>query len=170
MMMMNRTFGFLAVALPGLLMPPGDAAAQSLVTELYTSDFSDRGGGGRPVGLGLEYHGAPFARVGRADIGLVGAVMGDQDGNFWVGVGLGALMPLDARWTLEASALAGDYRAAGPASDLGSDLEFRSTLGLGYQINPQTSVSFAIHHMSNFGVGSTNPGVNSLGLRLRRSF
>ncbi len=169
MKMMNRTFSLLAFALLGLLSPPGGAAAQSLVAELYTADFSDRGGG-RPVGLGLEYQGAPFARIGRSDIGFVGAVMGDQDGNFWGGIGLGALMPLDARWTLEASAMAGNYHAAGPASNLGSDLEFRSTLGLGYQLTPQTSVTFAIHHLSNLGVGSANPGANSLGLRLRRSF
>jgi lipid A 3-O-deacylase len=52
----------------------------------------------------------------------------------------------------------------GDGKDLGSAIEFRTQLEIGYRFENDMRVSVAYSHISNAGIGSTNPGANLLGL------
>jgi lipid A 3-O-deacylase len=52
----------------------------------------------------------------------------------------------------------------GRGKDLGYPLEFRSQLELGYEFVNAMRISAAYSHISNAGLGSSNPGANIVGL------
>ena len=90
-----------------------------------------------------------------------------DSGDIWLGAG--------ARWTsqelfagplfVEASFMPGFYfNDAGP--DLGGNLHFRSSLGVGYAFANGTTVSVAYDHRSNGDTLSYNPGLETLALRV----
>lgn len=144
--------------------------AQELVGGLgYTSfnnDAADDGGV-----LDLEYHFAPRWQLGGGDIYFAVAGMMSDPGDYFIGAGLGAEFPLgDAGWFMQGSVMPGYYNASGPDNELGDDLEFRSSLALGYRFQSGWALSVAATHMSNAGLGDRNPGVTMATLRLGRSF
>jgi len=54
--------------------------------------------------------------------------------------------------------------ASGGGKDLGSALEFRSQLEVGYQFDNQSRFSAGYSHISNAGITETNPGTNILSI------
>jgi hypothetical protein len=81
------------------------------------------------------------------------------------------MIPLrDPRWFVEASFMPGLCRESARVNGLGSPVEFRSLLGVGYRFGNGAQISLAAEHKSNAGISTTNPGVNLLSLRLRRGF
>lgn len=145
-------------------------AAQELIVGLGHPDFRANG---PEEGLlvELEYHAAPFWSVGRADVYATGAAVVDEPGDHFIGIGLGADLPLgDAGWFLTASVVPGFYEAGAAGNDLGSDLQFRSLIGLGYRYDSGWSASGAVSHISNAGLGNSNPGVTIATLRIGRAF
>lgn len=48
--------------------------------------------------------------------------------------------------------------ADGDGKDLGNTIEFRSQLELGYRFDDWSRVSLAVSHISNAGLGDSNPG------------
>lgn len=52
---------------------------------------------------------------------------------------------------------AGIY-ADGDGKDLGSDVEFRSQIELGYRFDDRSRLALAFSHISNAGLSETNPG------------
>ncbi len=50
----------------------------------------------------------------------------------------------------------------GASKDLGSVLEFRSTLEIAYQFDRGDRLGVAISHLSNAGIGDSNPGTETL--------
>ncbi|WP_299727185.1 acyloxyacyl hydrolase [uncultured Tateyamaria sp.] len=117
--------------------------------------------------LELEYHSDPVWHVAGADISVAGALTGHDNGDFFIGVGLSALRPLQNNWFIEASFIPGFFENTEPATDLGSSLEFRSLIGVGRTLKNGMKVSLGLSHKSNADFGSTNPGVNALTLRFR---
>ena len=67
------------------------------------------------------------------------------------------------RLTLTPSFAPGLYRP-GRGIDLGYPLEFRSQFEAGYRIRGRSRIGVAFSHMSNAGLGATNPGVETLTL------
>jgi lipid A 3-O-deacylase len=65
--------------------------------------------------------------------------------------------------------MAGGY-AIGDGDDLGSDVQFRSRLGIRRPIRPLWRLGLAIEHKSNGGIGDINPGVETLYITLGRAF
>lgn len=71
----------------------------------------------------------------------------------------------DDKLYLRLSNLAGLYRR-GDGVDLGSYLEFRSSIELGYQAKSGVKVGVSYDHRSNAEISSLNPGFETLQLRL----
>lgn len=144
--------------------------AQELVVGLGYTDFNDNAADNGGV-LEVEYHFAPRWQLGGGDVYFAVAAMTDDPGDYFIGAGLGAEFPLgDAGWFLQGSVIPGYYDASGAGNDLGSDLEFRSSLALGYRMQSGWALSAAATHISNAGIGDANPGLTMATLRLGRSF
>jgi opacity protein-like surface antigen len=158
---MRATLSALALGL-SLAAP---AAAQDVILGLGASDFEETAGT-----LTAEYHFAPFHDFGWIALGFGGAVMIDTEADFWIGAGLTFLSPLGERWFVEASLMPGYYENGSDDTDLGSEFEFRSLIGVGYRITDRAALSLAVDHRSNASTASSNPGVNTLSLRLRARF
>ena len=70
---------------------------------------------------------------------------------------------LGNQWYLTPSVGAGLY-AEGGGKDLGSAIEFRSQIEIGYQFENQSRVSAALSHISNLDIDDHNPGTEVLGV------
>lgn len=86
-----------------------------------------------------------------------------EDGAAWVGAGLRWEARL-GRLVTEASFAPGLY-VAGDGPRIGTTLEFRSGLAAGWDFGPAT-VSVSLDHRSNGGLSDTNPGLETVGLRV----
>ena len=154
---------FAAMALAVLATPSG---AADWVLGPGSSDFD----AGSEAAVAVEVHGRPLWSLGGVEIGGAAGVVADGDGSVWIGAGLSALLDLGPRWFVEASVMPGVYDEGSAATDLGHGIEFRSLIGVGYTLNAATRLSLGFDHKSNAGLGARNPGVNTLSLRLRRTF
>ena len=105
----------------------------------------------------LEY------RVGLARRPLRGVAVATltDDSSLFVGAGVGYQIDLGRRWAVTPSFVPGYYRK-GNGKDLGYPLEFRSQIELGYNLAGGSRVTIALSHLSNGGLGSRNPGEESL--------
>lgn len=116
-----------------------------------------------------ELHSRPLWHLGQVGFGLGLAGSYSDDDSSWLGAGVTMLYPFGQGWFIEGSFMPGLYDDGGFGTDLGSDLEFRSLLGIGHTLGAG-SISLAINHMSNANTAEDNPGVNSVGLRYRIGF
>ena len=166
---LGRSTLLCGAAIAAFLACATSVAAQDAVFELFWNDYSaDRA---QDAGaFGVEYRLRPFATPGRVALRLVVGGTVDGHGNVWAGAGPAAEWSLGPRWFLEASILPGLYHPAGGGFDLGNDLEFRTTLALGYRLDDRSSLALALRHISNGETSPINPGLNAIGLRLYRSF
>ena len=115
----------------------------------------------------LEYHSDPVWQVAGADVSIAGALNWSDNGDIFIGAGVSAVRPLANDWFIEASFVPGYFENSDDLTDLGSDLEFRTLVGIGRQLSNGVGVSLALSHKSNASLGSSNPGVNALTLRFR---
>ena len=122
------------------------------------------------VALGLGLHSRPFWAIRRLAFGFGGALTIDADGDAWAGLGIDAYYPFGADFRLDLGVMAGAY-SFGDGHDLGSELEFRSRIGVSRPIaEGPWRAGFSVEHMSNAGIGDTNPGVETFFLTLGRTF
>lgn len=145
------------------------AAATDLVFGFGTT-VDSRPGRSESSIVQLELHSDPIWHLGRADLGVAGAIDLHDNGQYWAGGGVAALWPMRERWFIEASVMPGYFGGSGALADLGSHFEIRSLLGIGRQINDRLAISLAVTHKSNASTADRNPGVNMLELRTRWSF
>jgi lipid A 3-O-deacylase len=144
--------------------------AQELVVGLGYTDFNNNAAE-NGAALEVEYHFAPRWQLGSGDVYFAVAGMVDDPGDYFIGAGLGAEFPLgNAGWFAQGSIMPGYYNASGAGNDLGHGLEFRSSLALGYRLKSGWAFSLAATHVSNAGLGDSNPGVLAGSLRVGRSF
>jgi hypothetical protein len=118
----------------------------------------------------VEYHAKPFHSAKRfaANFAIAGQVNDDED--TFIGAGLAATYRLSSKWFVEGSFMPGYYNQGTNGTDLGGDLQFRSLIGVGYKVSKTGSISLAIDHKSNAGIGDINPGIEAIFLRYRRGF
>jgi hypothetical protein len=156
-----------ALALGLILALPLRPLAGEIVLNLGYNGILDRGQD-TGVAFGVSLHYRPIWTIRRLEIGLAGAATRDADGDAWAGLGIDAYYPLGADFRLDLGLMAGAY-SLGDGQDLGSELEFRSRLGISRPINDGPwRVGFVVEHMSNAGIGDTNPGVETFFLTLGR--
>jgi len=117
--------------------------------------------------LGAEVHFDRFATWRGAAFSLAAATNVYDSGTYWIGAGVSVVRPFGDGWFVEASIMPGFFKPIQDGQDLGSNLEFRSLLGVGRRISDRLSLSLAVSHKSNAGTAPENPGVNLVHLRLR---
>ncbi|MBU0725015.1 MAG: acyloxyacyl hydrolase [Alphaproteobacteria bacterium] len=88
-------------------------------------------------------------------------VMATTDEAVYGYVGLGVDIPLGQRVVLIPSAAVGAYHD-GDGKDLGHTVEFRTGLELAYRFDNRSRLGLAVHHISNAGLGDSNPGTESV--------
>jgi hypothetical protein len=106
----------------------------------------------------LEYRSGTLTGGLRA----VAATHATTDGSLFAGAGLAYGIRI-GRFDLTPSFVPGVYRR-GDGRDLGYPLEFRSQLELGRRLRGGQRIAVAVSHLSNAGLGSSNPGQESLTL------
>jgi hypothetical protein len=106
----------------------------------------------------LEYRSGTLTRALRAVV----ATLATSDGSGWAGAGLAYAIPLGP-FELTPSFVPGFYHQ-GNGRDLGYPLEFRSQLELGCRLAGGQRIALAVSHLSNAGLGDSNPGQESLTL------
>ena len=96
--------------------------------------------------------------------GWAGAAHNEADDDRWIGFGVSGEYSLNNKLFVEASFMPGYYSQG--ATDLGGNLHFRSTLGIGMNITETYAVSFALSHWSNGSIERWNPGTDMAMIRL----
>ncbi|MBR9843230.1 MAG: acyloxyacyl hydrolase [Rhodobacteraceae bacterium] len=145
------------------------ASAQEFILGAGYTDYN-LSGADDSVLLSLEYHATPFYENGAFALGWGGVLSAQAGGDFFVGGGLVGTYAFSPGWSAEASIMPGAYFEDSPLTDLGDTIEFRSLIGLAYHMPSGDKISLAFVHKSNAGLGSTNPGANSLLLRWHHAF
>jgi lipid A 3-O-deacylase len=91
----------------------------------------------------------------------VGGVMATSRGSLYACGGFGYDLYLGSRFVFSPSFAPGLY-SRGSGLELGSAVEFRSQVELLYRFKSRSRLGVLWSHMSNAGIGSTNPGAESL--------
>jgi hypothetical protein len=110
--------------------------------------------------LRLEYRTRPLG----SGVRLVAATLATSDRSYFAGAGVAYEIRLGS-WDLTPTFVPGLY-THGDGRDLGYPLEFRSQLELGRRLRGGSRVAVAFSHLSNAGLGSRNPGQESLTLNV----
>ncbi|WP_341213240.1 acyloxyacyl hydrolase [uncultured Limimaricola sp.] len=150
----DLTFGSCGTnACRGELAAPGRAAVQ------YGEVLFQRERQGREI---YVQHQLP-TRIGTLEpvLGLSVSAAGDT----WIGAGLQWTGELPHRTFVQLSLLPGLYaQTDGP--ELGHMIEFRSSVGVGYEFDNGARVSLQFDHRSNAELSDPNPGLETFGLRV----
>lgn len=108
------------------------------------------------IGRDLDRASGPFQKS-------LGVSITDQ-GSVWIGYGNKTQWELGSGWFFEGSAMPGLY-VEGNGEDLGGAIQFRSSLGLGYEFDNGATLSMHYDHRSNAGLDDDNPGLETIGIR-----
>lgn len=115
--------------------------------------------------LSFEYRHSPFYQQGIFSAAFAANISTTEESDLFAGAGVALRWSWDGGWFVDFSLMPGYYDEGLPGNDLGSDLEFRSLLGLGYQFQSGQSVSLAVTHKSNASLDNVNPGADAVLLR-----
>ena len=150
-----------------LALSASTALAADLIVGLGQDDVFDQTDT-QAAALVVEYHADPFWSGQRAAYGLAVAGQVDGDGDLFFGIGVAAKWGLGSGpWYVEASYMPAYYDKGSGGSPLGGNLQFRTLLGLGYELSEHRSISIAVDHKSNGGIEDQNPGGETLAFRYR---
>ena len=150
------------------------SAAVFLATTGIASADTAVGGAVRDIHRGgyggmIEYHwNETLAAKPNWSAGWAGAAHTEADDDRWIGFGVSAKYGLTDSVFVEASFMPGYYSEG--ATDLGGNLHFRTTVGIGYAVSDAYAVSVAVSHWSNGSIEAWNPGTDMVMLRLLRRY
>lgn len=159
-----RKFIIAALALASLAVAAGaNAAKESYVTlgagiydfDINFTNFNDDDQAS--FEYRLEYRGSEFWHGLLPTFG----VNSNIDGGTFAFIGLAYDFQINNSFYILPSFAPGYYYEGG-SKDLGGELEFRSSLEVGYQMQNKSRLGLNISHISNAGIYERNPGVNSL--------
>lgn len=118
-----------------------------------------------------EYHSSPFFEGSRTAYSFAVAAQFDSDQDVFLGAGLSAQWHVkDSPWFIEGSFMPGLYTKGTDGTPLNGKVQFRTLIGLGYELNDTSRVSLALDHKSNARLKSPNPGSETLVIRYHHSF
>lgn len=142
---------------------PAAATSQELTLGIGATDYP---AGGVDSGIfSLEYRHSPFFERSAFSAAIAANISSTEESDVFAGIGVGLRWAWTSGWFVDFSMMPGYYDAGVPGNDLGTDLEFRSLLGLGYQFDTGQSVSLAVTHKSNASLDDVNPGADAILLR-----
>jgi len=145
------------------------ATAAEAANVSFGLGYDDLFGDGRGAAtLSLQLESDPGWNLGPVGFGLGAGLEGDTDGDIWAGGGPTVVWPFADHWAVNGSLMAGFYAVGDGGDDLGSDLEFRTRLGVSRSIAFPWRLGLAIEHKSNGGIGDINPGVETIFLTVSR--
>lgn len=138
-------------------------AAGLISTQLYAEETAltmalgsfDVGQSGTAMGQ-LEYRFSSNWFGFRPKAGLLFTV----DSGAYIYAGIGHPFYINEKWSLTPSLSAGYYNN-GADKDLGYDIEFYSQLRLDYKLASNVRVGLGVGHISNTGIGDSNPGAET---------
>jgi len=90
-------------------------------------------------------------------------LLGTTDGAFYGYGGLRADLYFGSRFVLMPNAAVG-YYDNGSGKNLGSHVEFRTGAEFAYRFDDRSRLGLSFNHISNAGIGKTNPGEEEVGL------
>lgn len=155
-MRMIATLSFIALA---LLLTPHNAKADSDLFSV-SAGYYDANDNEEAVDFRLEYRWSdPLVWVVKPWVGAEAT----SEGAAYGVAGLLFDFKLAERFLITPSFGVGAY-ADGSGKDLGHTLEFRSQLELGYEFDNESRVGIAGGHISNAGIGDSNPGTEIISL------
>lgn len=157
-----------AAAATLLALAVGPAAAGEIMFGLGYDGLRSENDGA--AAFSAQIHGEPFWHLGPVGFGLGAALEAGSDGDVWGGAGFTAVWPFAEAWRINASLMAGGYAKGDGGDDLGSELQFRSRIGVGYRVAQPWWVGLAVEHKSNAGIGDINPGIETVFATLGREF
>lgn len=135
------------------------SATSHLSAEASQLRFQDEGIGNEIYfNYDLDYLRGPYQPT-------LGASVADN-GAAWVGMGVKSTWWLGNSGAFAEGSLMPGFYFSGDGPDLGSSLEFRSALGAGYEFGNGATVSLLYDHRSNADLADTNPGLETVGLRV----
>jgi hypothetical protein len=147
-----------------LALSAGGAKAQDMAKDpplvAFSAGYYDLSGDNSAADFRLEY------RHGPAWFGFLKPFAGIEvttDGALWGGAGLMIDVLLTDNIAFSLSSGPGFYED-GDGKDLGHGLEFRSQAEIAYVMEDRSRIALAISHLSNAGLGDTNPGVEVVSL------
>ena len=145
-----------AVAVIALASPAFAGAGEHL--SVYGGQFEISDDVNDSAMLGAEYRFADQFNGLRPVLG----VMANADSGAYVYGGAYWDLPLGtAPFVISPGFAVGAYNE-GASKDLGSTLEFRSTLEVAYEFDSGHRLGVAISHLSNAGIGDSNPGTETV--------
>jgi hypothetical protein len=147
----------------------GAAQAGELEFGLGLDDVLGHNGSSTAAVL-VQIRSDPRATLGPVGLSVAAAAEADTRRDLWAGAGIVGLLPLRGGFRIDGSVMAGIYAVGDGGNELGSELEFRSRLGVSRAVRKSWRVGFAIEHKSNGGVGDLNPGVETVFVTLARQF
>ncbi len=134
----------------------GDPAMEHVVA--YAGAFDVSQSDNEAAVAGLEYRFADQFNGLRPAVGL----MGTDDGGLYGYAGAYWDLPLNtAPFVIAPGFAAGAYNRGG-GKDLGSAIEFRSTIEAAYEFEGGYRLGLGFSHLSNASIGRDNPGVETL--------
>jgi len=90
-------------------------------------------------------------------------ITSDSASYFLVGIyledNIGTLFKGDSSNFIFTPSFGAGYYDDGDGKELGSNVEFRTTFEVSYQLNNENRVGFSFGHISNANIGESNPGV-----------
>jgi lipid A 3-O-deacylase len=140
----------------GAVAPPGNPSSEGAVIVASVGTF-DVGGIGEVAGGGLRYR-----RPAWAWIHFTAGGTATSAGSRYAFAGLSLDVPVGRRLILRGSFAPGYYSPGRFGKDLGHSLEFRSAVELSVPLGGRRSIGIEYSHVSNAGLGSINPGQESL--------
>ncbi|MEP3527729.1 MAG: acyloxyacyl hydrolase [Sulfitobacter sp.] len=119
----------------------------------------------------VEHHATPFHKGPLASYSFAVAAQIDEDEDLFVGGGLHARWsPGDGPWSIESSFMPGYYQEGPDGTALGGKVQFRTLVGLSYELDEIRRISLALDHKSNARLESTNPGSETIAVRYHYKF
>ncbi|MCE8006347.1 acyloxyacyl hydrolase [Aestuariivita sp.] len=150
-----------SVLLVCLLATP--AASQEMMLGVGHADYARQG---TDTGiLSATYRHTPFYQGDKLALSFGAHVSVTGESDVYVAAGLYGRWAWPSGWFVDLSLMPGLYDAASPGNDLGTTLNFRSLLGVGYRFENERILSVAVSHKSNAGIDTFNPGVDALLVR-----
>ena len=134
-----------------------------------TFDVIDKEGDDKTSLFGIEHKNPDLFRdtfLGKFKPVTGGFITGNNSAYFYTGIeaqyGLGPLKILPS--------FAPGYYEKGDGKDLGSALEFKSEVKIGFDIFENSKISYSYSHISNNDWGDTNPGTDNQHITFSKNF
>ncbi len=142
----------------GLIQTQANAQNQlSFALGYYDLEHSNDG-----TNFRLEYKALNLKLLGK--ISPFAGVEITNKGSLWIGAGFLTEFKLDKKWSITPNIGIGYYSNGKNDLDLGHPIEFKTGIELSYALENKNRIGLNFTHLSNGGLGDTNPGTEIISL------